>query len=80
MRGYIRRLLADRYEVIAAGDGHEALAEARSRTPALILSDVMMPNLDGFGLLNAIRADSTLRKIPVILLSASGCRMKMGMT
>jgi signal transduction histidine kinase len=70
MRGYIRRLLSDRYEVIAAGDGHEALAQARSRTPALILSDVMMPNLDGFGLLNAIRADAGLRKTPVILLSA----------
>jgi signal transduction histidine kinase/DNA-binding response OmpR family regulator len=70
MRAYIRRLLAERYEVITTGDGHEALAEARSRMPALILSDVMMPNLDGFGLLNAIRADAGLRKIPVILLSA----------
>jgi signal transduction histidine kinase len=70
MRAYIRRLLDDRYEVITTRDGHEALVAARSRKPALILSDVMMPNLDGFGLLNAIRGDAQLRKIPLILLSA----------
>jgi PAS domain S-box-containing protein len=70
MRDYIRRLLAERYEVIAVGDGQVALATARSRKPALILSDVMMPKLDGFGLLNALRADAELAKIPVILLSA----------
>ena len=70
MRAYIHRLLAKRYEVITTSDGQEALAAARSQMPALILSDVMMPNLDGFGLLSAIRADTELRKIPVILLSA----------
>jgi PAS domain S-box-containing protein len=70
MRDYLRRLLADRYDVVAASDGHEALLAARESVPALILSDVMMPNLDGFGLLQAVRADASLASVPVVLLSA----------
>jgi PAS domain S-box-containing protein len=70
MRDYLRRLLADRYEVVAVSDGREALRSARQSVPALILSDVMMPNLDGFGLLQAIRADAALASVPVVLLSA----------
>jgi PAS domain S-box-containing protein len=70
MREYVRRLLSDRYEVIAVGDGEAALAKAHERAPDLILSDVMMPRLDGFGLLRAVRADETLKSVPVILLSA----------
>jgi PAS domain S-box-containing protein len=70
MREYIRRLLSHRYEVDAAADGQTALARARERTPDLVLTDVMMPNLDGFGLLHALRSDSRTRSIPVILLSA----------
>jgi CheY-like chemotaxis protein len=70
MRDYLRRLLADRYEVIAVSDGQEALLAARQSVPALILSDVMMPNLDGFGLLEAMRADTSLASVPVVLLSA----------
>ena len=70
MRDYLRRLLADRYDVIAVSDGQEALLAARQSVPALILSDVMMPNLDGFGLLEAVRADASLASVPVVLLSA----------
>ena len=70
MRDYVRRLLEERFSVIVAGDGQEALAIARGRRPDLVLSDVMMPVLDGFGLLRAIRDDDTLRDVPVILLSA----------
>ena len=70
MRDYLRRLLADRYEVVAVSDGREALLAARESVPALILSDVMMPNLDGFGLLQAVRADASLAAVPVVLLSA----------
>ncbi len=70
MRDYLRRLLSDRYDVIAAPDGEEALRLAAARPPVLILSDVMMPNLDGFGLLKAIRADAALAAVPFILLSA----------
>ena len=59
MRAYVRRLLdAQGYEVEAVADGEAALASAQRQAPDLILTDVMMPRLDGFGLLRAIRAES----------------------
>jgi len=70
MRNYVTRLLAERYDVCAVADGEEAIASARQRRPDLILSDVMMPRLDGFGLLEQVRADEMMRTVPVILLSA----------
>ena len=70
MREYLRRILGHSYRVDVVGDGRDALARIRGRAPDLVLSDVMMPGLDGFGLLSAIRADERTRSIPVILLSA----------
>jgi len=70
MREYVQKLLAPRYAVLAVSDGQEALAIAREQHPDLILSDVMMPRLDGLGLLRELRADDSLKSIPVILLSA----------
>ena len=70
MRNYLSRLLATRYEVTAAVDGEEALAAARRARPDLILTDVMMPRLDGFGLLQQLRRDPELHGVPVIFLSA----------
>jgi signal transduction histidine kinase len=70
MRDYVRRLLADRYDVHAVPDGAAALAAARAEPPDLVLTDVMMPGLDGFGLLRELRADPRTRTVPVILLSA----------
>jgi signal transduction histidine kinase/CheY-like chemotaxis protein len=70
MRRYIARLLAERYVVEAASDGEAALAVAKARRPDLILTDVMMPKLDGFGLLRELRSDTETRTIPVIVLSA----------
>jgi PAS domain S-box-containing protein len=70
MREYLTRLLGERYEVHAVADGRQALEAARQRPPALVLADVMMPQLDGFGLLRAIREDSALCSTPVILVSA----------
>lgn len=70
MRQYIARLLAERYAVEAVADGEAALAAAQERRPDLILSDIMMPRLDGFGLLRDLRNDPSLRNVPVILLSA----------
>ena len=70
MREYIRRLLAERYEVETAPDGAAALAAARAQRPDLILSDVMMPGLDGFGLLRALRDGPDTKTIPIMLLSA----------
>ena len=71
MRDYVRRLLAGQgYAVEAVADGAAALAAMRAHLPDLVLSDVMMPKLDGFGLLEAVRRDPTLAGTPVILLSA----------
>jgi CheY-like chemotaxis protein len=70
MRDYVRRLLTDRYVVDTVLDGEEALASILAKRPDLVLTDVMMPRLDGLGLLQKIRADPRLRDLPVILLSA----------
>jgi PAS domain S-box-containing protein len=70
MRQYIVRLLAESYRVDAVADGAAALAAARERAPALVLTDVMMPQLDGFGLMRALRADPETRDVPIIMLSA----------
>src|ERR1700722_11634721 len=70
MRRFLVRLLSDRYEVRAVADGRQALEAIEELRPALVLTDVMMPHLDGFGLLRAIRNDSALAGTPVILLSA----------
>ena len=70
MRTYLRDLLAPYYLVEAVADGVQALAAARRSPPELIVSDVMMPRLDGFGLIEAVRADPALGGVPVVLLSA----------
>jgi PAS domain S-box-containing protein len=70
MRRYTARLLAGRYRTEVVADGEAALAAVRRRPPDLVLCDVMMPRLDGFGLLRALRADPRTAGIPVILLSA----------
>jgi PAS domain S-box-containing protein len=70
MRAYVRELLAPIYAIEAVADGEQVLAAARRHRPDLIISDVMMPRLDGFGLLAAIRGDESLRSVPLVLLSA----------
>src|SRR5690606_16078332 len=71
MRTYVARLLRSQgWRVLAVADGAAALAAAREERPARVLSDVMMPGLDGFALLRALRAEAATATIPVILLSA----------
>jgi signal transduction histidine kinase len=70
MRQYLSRLLSEQYEVETVADGQAALQGAHKHSPDLIVSDIMMPVLDGFELLKALRADEQTRTIPVILLSA----------
>jgi signal transduction histidine kinase/DNA-binding response OmpR family regulator len=71
MRDYAGRLLRDAgFDVDAAPDGESAFEIVRHVRPDLVLSDVMMPKLDGFGLLSRMRADPELSHIPVLLLSA----------
>jgi signal transduction histidine kinase/DNA-binding response OmpR family regulator len=70
MRDYVRRLLADDYEVESVPDGESALRFARTCSPDLLLVDIMMPGMDGLELLREMRADPKTRHIPMILLSA----------
>ena len=70
LRDYVRRLLEVSYTVEVVDDGVAALESARARPPDLIISDVMMPKLDGFGLIRELRADRSLATVPVMILSA----------
>ena len=70
MRDYLLRLLSAYWQVETAANGVEALQAVQQSTPDLIISDVMMPGLDGFQLLKLLRGDPQLSNIPIILLSA----------
>jgi signal transduction histidine kinase/DNA-binding response OmpR family regulator len=70
MRRHLATVLGSRWDVAEAGDGRQALELARRCRPDLLITDVMMPELDGFGLIAAIRADAGLASLPVIMLSA----------
>lgn len=70
MRQYLGRLLSKHYEIHAVPDGAAALAAIRKRLPDLVLTDVMMPNLDGFGLVQRLRSDPETNTLPIILVSA----------
>jgi signal transduction histidine kinase/CheY-like chemotaxis protein len=70
MRRHLATVLGSRWDVVEAGDGRQALGLARRCQPDLLITDVMMPELDGFGLIAAIRADAGLASLPVIMLSA----------
>lgn len=72
MRNYIAKLLSPYCEVLTATDGKVALSKLQERVPDLILSDIMMPNMNGFELLNAIRHydKKAVQSLPFILISA----------
>jgi PAS domain S-box-containing protein len=70
MREYLARILSPHYRLDIVGDGRTAIDRIRAHAPDLVLADVMMPSLDGFGLLREIRRDEQMRSLPVILLSA----------
>ena len=70
MREYVQRLLGRKYSVTAVEDGEQALHAARTHPPDLVLTDVMMPRMDGFNLLRALRDDPDTATVPVIMLSA----------
>jgi signal transduction histidine kinase len=67
---YLGHLLGESWQVETVSDGLAALASARAIRPDLVISDVMMPGLDGFGLLRELRSDPRTSAVPVILLSA----------
>jgi signal transduction histidine kinase len=70
MRDYVSSLLAPRFHVLTAENGNAALEVVRRQKPDLVVSDIMMPELDGFGLVAALRANHSTSDVPVLLLSA----------
>lgn len=70
MRAYLTALLEPHYTVVNTADGQAALQAVQRTRPDVVLADVMMPVLDGFGLLAQLRGDPLTAAIPVILLSA----------
>ena len=70
MRDYLRRLLSPRYRVEVVPDGQAALESVLADPPDLVVSDVMMPRLDGMALLARLRSDPRTERVPVLLLSA----------
>src|SRR3712207_1865436 len=70
MRAYLTRLLSPLWTVRTATNGQEALASVRVARPDVVVTDVMMPGLDGFDLLRALRADPAVQDVPVVMLTA----------
>ncbi|MFO0589023.1 MAG: ATP-binding protein [Polyangiaceae bacterium] len=70
MRAYLARLLGERYQIETAEDGEKALASAQARAPDLIVTDIMMPGMDGLALLRALGSDPRTARVPVLALSA----------
>ncbi|MFD3621105.1 SpoIIE family protein phosphatase [Streptomyces sp. NPDC058676] len=70
MRAYLTQLLQPDYDVLLAADGRAALEMALAQPVELVLSDVMMPRMDGFELVRALRADPRTARLPVVLLTA----------
>ncbi|MEX0743990.1 MAG: response regulator [Phycisphaeraceae bacterium] len=69
-REQLRHLLQEHgYSVSAAADGRQALEAARRRKPTLIITDIVMPELDGYGLCKALKSDESLKEVPVVLLT-----------
>ena len=74
MRHYIRSILSDTYTVIEASDGKNALQVLKTQTVDLILSDLMMPEMNGLQLAKEVKADINISHIPIIILTAKTSR------
>lgn len=72
LKTYRIKLLSEGYEVRSATNGIEALKELKTNKPDIILLDLMMPIMDGFKVLQAVKADPSLNSIPVVVFSAKG--------
>ncbi|NUQ25200.1 MAG: response regulator [Saprospiraceae bacterium] len=70
LRAFLQQTLSDRYNVLVAPNGAEALILARDKVPDIVVSDLVMPQLDGIGLLDALKKDVVTSHIPVVLLTA----------
>lgn len=72
LRNMVTILEMEGFQCLRAEDGRKGVAAAKERRPDLILCDVMMPELDGYGVLEALRADANTTGIPFVFLTAKG--------
>ena len=70
IRALVKRFLKNKYTVLEASDGEEAVNLARTQKPDLILMDIMMPNVDGYLACSVIKTDQTTKNIPVVMITA----------
>ncbi|HSA77672.1 MAG TPA: response regulator, partial [Nitrospirota bacterium] len=72
MRTILRNILvSEGYDVVVAGDGEDGLAKAKVEHPSLVITDILMPGLDGFQFLRKMKGDDTLKDVPVIFYTGS---------
>ena len=76
LRGHLARVLSDEYIVETAGNGREALESVMRSSPALVVTDIVMPDFDGIELLKALRNAEATRMIPVLLISGQAIQAK----
>ena len=69
---YVAKFQESGFEVVVAHDGAMGLAKIKEQAPDLILLDIVMPNMDGFEILNAVKKDPSIQHIPVVILSNLG--------
>ena len=78
MQGFLQEVLASEgYSVLTASDGKEALTQALTRKPDLILLDLVMPNLDGVTFCKAIRADQRTQNVPIVVVTSLNMQAKL---
>jgi DNA-binding response OmpR family regulator len=81
-----QKLTKEQYEVVVAQDGEEGVAKAKEEKPDMVLLDLILPGIDGFGVLEKIKEDESVASVPVIILSNLGQRediergLKLGAT
>jgi len=72
IRSLVKRILSDKFVVLEASDGEEAVAITRQHKPGLILMDIMMPNMDGYNACSLIKTAQATKSIPVVMLTGLG--------
>ena len=68
----VKKLLGEGYDIVEAIDGEEGIKKIKEEKPDLVLLDLILPGVDGFGVLSQMRDDSSVSSIPVIILSNLG--------